>query len=126
MQASAPPKHILTIDDESVIRELLHELFTASGYRVTGASSEDEALRIIRSDSPDLIITDLQLDDADGFDVIEQAKILVPKTPIIVLTGVLFDPAVARSLIGEKIAAYLEKTAPLEQVLKEVKRQLGA
>lgn len=125
MQAATPLKHILTIDDESVILEMLQELLTSYGYRVTGASSEDEALRVIHRDSPDLIITDLQLDDADGFDVIEQVKILVPNTPIIVLTGVLFDPAVARSLIGEKIAAYLEKTAPLEQVLKEVRRQLG-
>jgi len=124
MQASHP-KHILTIDDESGIREILREVLVASGYRVTGADSEEEAMRIIRSDPPDLIITDLQLEEADGFALIAHAKAVVPKTPIILLTGMLFDPAVALGPVGDMIAAYLQKTVPLERVLKEVKHHLG-
>ena len=117
-------KHILNVDDESDIRELLREILTASGYRVSGASSTVEALRIVRDDPPDLIITDLQLEESDGFDLIEQVKAMAPKLPIIMLTGVLFDPQVIRGPIGKKIAAYVEKTAPLEQVLQEVRRHL--
>ena len=47
-----------------------------------------------------------------------------PKTPIILLTGVLFDPAVIKGPVGEKIACYIEKTAPLDHILKAVKRFL--
>jgi CheY-like chemotaxis protein len=118
------PKHILTIDDEVEIRELLQEFLGAAGYRVSGASNPDEALRVVRNDPPDLIITDLQLEEVDGFEVIELIKAIAPKTPIILLTGVLFDPEVARGPVGEKIVAYVEKTQPLERVLQEVKRHL--
>lgn len=124
MKASAP-QHILTIDDETEIRELLQEFLGAAGYRVSGASTPDEALRIVRNDPPNLIITDLQLEEVDGFDVIELIKAVSPKTPIILLTGVLFDPEVIRGPVGEKIVAYVEKTEPLERVLQEVKRHLG-
>lgn len=119
-------KHILTVDDESEIRELLREILTASGYRVSGASSVVDAMRIVKDDPPNLIITDLQLEESDGFDLVEQAKAAAPLIPIIMLTGVLFDPEVIRGPVGEKIAAYVEKTSPLERVLSEVRRQLPA
>jgi DNA-binding response OmpR family regulator len=116
--------HILTIDDESIIRELLHEILSASGYRVTGVSTLDEAMRIVKSDPPNLIITDLQLEESDGFDVVVQVKAVLPAVPIILLTGVLFDRQVMRGPVGERIAAYIEKTAPLERVLAEVRKHL--
>lgn len=119
-------KHILTVDDESEIRELLREILSASGYRVSGASTVAEAMRVIQTDPPHLIITDLQLEENDGFDVVEEAKALAPQIPIIMLTGVLFDADVVRGPVSEKIAAYIEKTAPLEKVLHEVRKQLPA
>lgn len=117
-------KHILTIDDEPEIRELLHEVLTMAGHRVSGASTAAEAMAIVRTDPPDLIFTDLQLEETDGFDVIEQVKAVAPQTPIILLTGVLFDPAVMKGPAGDKIACYIEKTAPLDHILKAVKRYL--
>lgn len=118
-------QHILTVDDEAQIREMLREVLTTAGYRVSGASTGEEALNIIRRDPPNLIITDLQLEESDGFDVIEQVKALAPKTPVILLTGVLFDPAVMQGPVGNKIAAYVEKTEPLERVLQAVRKQLA-
>jgi CheY-like chemotaxis protein len=119
-------KHILTIDDEAQILELLREALTAAGYRVTGVSSAEEALQVVRADPPDLILTDLQLEETDGFDVIDQLKAVAPKIPIILLTAMLFDPEVIRGPVGKKIAAYVEKTASLERILGEVKRNLPA
>lgn len=119
-------KHILTVDDESEIRELLREILTASGYRVTGASSVEEAMRVVKNDPPQLVITDLQLEESDGFELVEQVKGVAAQTPIIMLTGVLFDPAVLRGPVGKKIAAYVEKTSPLEHVLKVVAKHMPA
>jgi two-component system response regulator GlrR len=118
-------KHILTIDDEAVIRELLYDVLTAAGYRVTGVGSAAEALRVVHDDPPQVVITDLQLEETDGFDLIDRVKAAAPHLPIILLTGVLFDPAVIRGPVGAKIAAYVEKTEPLDRVLREVRRQLG-
>ncbi len=117
-------KHILTIDDETEIREVLCAVLTRAGYRVTAVSSAVEAMQIVLTDQPHLIITDLQLEETDGFDVIDQVKLIAPEVPIILLTGMLFDPDVIRGTVGEKIACYVEKTAPLEHILQQVKLHL--
>ena len=118
-------KHILTVDDEAPIRDILCQALTGTGYRVSGAESVREAIDIIQQDRPDLIISDLQLEESDGFEFIEQIKQIAPGLPIILLTGALLDPAVVRRLATEKIA-YVEKTARLERILSEVKRLLAA
>ncbi len=120
------PAHILSIDDESEIRELLRDVLTAAGYRFTGVSTAAEAVRVVHADPPALIITDLQLEESDGFELIDELKALAPQIPIILLTGVLFDPDVVQGAVSRKIAAYVEKTAPLERILGTVKQHLPA
>ncbi len=118
-------KHLLTIDDEAEIRELLREALTTAGYRVTAVATLAEALAVVRTDPPALVITDLQLVDSDGFEVVEQVKALQPALPILMLTGVLLDPDEIPEEVGVKIAAYVPKTAPLKDILQEVRRWAG-
>ena len=118
--------HILIIDDEAVIRDLLAQFLTASGYRVTPAASAAEALRAIKQDPPQLIISDLQLEDADGLDMIEQLNQALPETPVILLTGVLFDADVVRDILSKKVACYLEKTSSLAKILETVRGLLDS
>lgn len=119
------PKHILIVDDEPQIRGLLSKLLTASGYRVTPASSAPEAEEVVAKDPPDLIMSDLQLEYGDGLELIKKLKAVVPDTPVILLTGVLFDPQVARTAINKEVSVYLEKTVPLKRILEEIRRLLG-
>jgi CheY-like chemotaxis protein len=118
-------KHILIVDDEAAIRNLLTEFLTRSGYRVTAAHSPSEAQQAARRDPPQLVISDLQLADSDGLDMIDQLKASLPDTPMMLLTGVLFDPKVIRDVLSKKVSSYLQKTAPLSQVLGEVHRLVG-
>lgn len=118
-------KTILHLDDEAEIRELLSQYLSARGYRVIPVASPTEALKAIRQETPDLIITDLQLEDADGLEVVEQFRQVLPNTPVILLTGVLIDPHVAAETVGTKVAAYIEKTASLTKLVDEVKRLVG-
>ena len=117
-------KHILIVDDEANIRELLEAFLTNNGYRVTPVSSAVEAHKVVRRDPPNLIISDLQLEDSDGLDMIESLKAMLPDTPMMLLTGVLFDPKVVRETLSKKVSCYLEKTASLAQILTEVRRLL--
>ncbi|MES2693759.1 MAG: response regulator [Verrucomicrobiota bacterium] len=120
------PPHILIVDDEAPIRELLEELLARTcGYRVTPATSADEAMRVVESDCPQLVITDLQLEESDGFELADRIKAIAPNLPILLLTGVLFDRQALQATAGHKIAAYVEKTAPLARILSEVQRLLG-
>ncbi|MSU51306.1 MAG: response regulator [Opitutus sp.] len=118
-------KHILIVDDEAAIRDLLAQYLTVGAYQVTTVSSAVEALAAIRLAPPDLIISDLQLEDSDGLEMIGQLKAVIPEIPVILLTGVLFDPEVVRDTLSKKVACYLEKTAPLKRILQEVERLVG-
>ena len=120
------PKHLLIVDDEAPIRAILAQLFVHHGYRVTEASTALEAQKAAVADRPDLIISDLQLEDSDGLEMIEKLKALLPDTPVILLTGVLFDAETVRDTLSKKVSSYLYKTTPLARILEEVQRLIGA
>ncbi len=101
-------KHILILDDEELIRELLSQMLTDIGYRVTPVATVAAALKSARQEQPDLVISDLQLEDGDGLEMIDQLKTDYPEIPVILLTGVLFDQ--------ETVDCYLEKTSPLSKI----------
>lgn len=118
-------KHILSVDDEHDIRELLQEALTIQGYRVSTAAEPGRAKQIVKEDPPDLIIMDFQIEEGDGFVLIEEFRTLAPKTPIMLLTGAVFDRAVVRDTIEKKVASYLDKTASLAMIVAEIQRLLG-
>ncbi len=118
-------KHLLMVDDEANIRDLLAQFFIASGYRVTSVASAAEAMDIARHERPDLLISDLQLEDSDGLEMIARFKSLHPGMPVILLTGVLFDPEVVNGVLSTKVDCYLEKTSSLARILETVRRLLG-
>ncbi len=119
------PKHILAIDDEPIIRELIEDFLSVLHYRVTGVSTGAEALRVIKQDAPDLIITDLQLEESDGLEFIDKYKQTLPNVPVILLTGMLFDSRVVEQSLKTKVSAYVPKTAPLSELTKIVQGLLG-
>jgi CheY-like chemotaxis protein len=119
-------KHILIIDDEASIRDLLGQFLTGQDYQVNAVASAGEALRAARHQPPDLIISDLQLENSDGLEMIAQLKTTCPSTPVILLTGVLFDGKVVRDILSAKVASYLAKTSSLAQILAEVRRLLSS
>jgi len=118
-------KHILVIDDEADIRDLLARYFVSCGYRVTPVSLATEAQETVLRDPPDLIISDLQLEDMDGLEMIAKLKTGLPDVPVILLTGVLFDPHVVRENLSKKVSCYLEKTSSLASIMAAVRRLLG-
>ena len=117
-------QHLLIVDDEADIRDLLAQFLTANGYRVTPVASATEAKKVGQQDPPDLIISDLQLEDADGLEMIAELKTMLPDTPVILLTGVLFDAEVVSGVLSTKVACYLEKTSSLARILDTVRRLL--
>jgi DNA-binding NtrC family response regulator len=117
-------KPILIIDDEQTIRDLLSQYLTACGYRVACAGSAREALALVEATTPSLIISDLQLEDSDGLEMIQKLKLRLPAVPVILLTGVLFEPEVAQEVLLRNVACYLDKTTPLSRILETVRRLL--
>jgi len=118
-------KHILLVDDEAAVRALLCEVLGNAGYRVSEASSPRLALQMAAAERPDLVITDLQMDETDGFEFIDALHAAAPKLPVILLTGVMFDPVLIEKTLAGKIVCYIEKTTSLQEILAKVRQHLG-
>lgn len=79
------PEIILVIDDEVQIRRLLEITLSSSGFRVSEASTGKEGLVAAATHPPALIILDLGLPDADGFEVLKKLREWYQK-PVIILS----------------------------------------
>jgi len=82
-------EHILAVEDEEDILELVRYNLEKEAYRVTGVVSGEEALRRARSQPPDLIVLDLMLPGMDGLTVCRELKqdAKTRDLPIIILTA---------------------------------------
>ncbi|HEQ98125.1 MAG TPA: response regulator transcription factor [candidate division Zixibacteria bacterium] len=64
-----PKEHIHVVEDEEDILELIKYNLSREGYQVTTSASGEDAIEAVKSDPPDLILLDLMLPGADGFEV---------------------------------------------------------
>ena len=66
--------HILVVDDELSMRELLEVLLGMEGYRVSCAENGRKAISIIKKTEFDLLLCDIKLGDMTGIDVLKASK----------------------------------------------------
>ena len=67
-------KRILVVDDDENILSLERTILEQKGFDVTTAEGGEEALRVLRKDSFDLVLLDVMMPDKDGFEVCRQIK----------------------------------------------------
>ncbi|MCD4823386.1 MAG: response regulator [Phycisphaerae bacterium] len=79
--------HVLIVDDEPELRELLVDALSDSKIAVSVAGSGTEAIELARTSRPDILITDLCLGDCSGLDVIDKLRRSVGDVPAVVITG---------------------------------------
>lgn len=78
---------ILLIDDEIEIIKGRSKTIKNLGYECLTAQNGKDAIKIIKEQSPDIILTDIKMPEGDGFFVLNAAKEIAPDIPIIVFTG---------------------------------------
>ena len=78
---------ILIVDDEPLIRKSLFEAIRFEGYSALSASSAKEALQLVESHNPDVVITDLKMPDMDGLELLRCIKSTNPDTAVVLITG---------------------------------------
>lgn len=116
--------HILVVDDELAVRELMRAFLERRSYQVTTAATESEALHLAGEIDFDLVILDVALADADGLELLVDFKLRHPDLPVIMLTGMGYDDELQQEALEKGAAGYVAKTLPLDQVLMEVHRAL--
>src|SRR6266852_4240509 len=80
--------HILVVDDEKSIGELLEITFRKEGYRVEVAHSAEAARRKLESQIFDIIISDIRMPGGGGVDLLRFAKEVAPSCFFLLITGV--------------------------------------
>lgn len=78
---------ILVADDDASVRTLLRTLLSRVGYSIEEADDGRDAIDRIGARQFEVVITDLMMPRADGFEVLRRTRELQPKTPVIVLTA---------------------------------------
>ncbi|MEM8921464.1 MAG: response regulator, partial [Pseudomonadota bacterium] len=78
--------HILTVDDDDRIRDLMKRFLSAQGYSVTTASDAAAARRLLQTMSFDLVVLDVMMPGEDGLSLLESMRDEI-ETPVILLTA---------------------------------------
>ncbi len=79
--------HLLLVEDDARIREIIERGLGARGFTVTGAGNGTDGVRLGRSLEVDLVLLDLVLPDMPGVEVLEEIRAAKPRLPIVALTA---------------------------------------
>jgi two-component system, OmpR family, response regulator len=114
---------VLVVDDEPNIRELVQVALKFHGCAVTTGATGGDALRLARSDHPDLIVLDVMLPDVDGFEVCRRLRASGDEVPIIFLTA---RDATSESITGLTLGGddYITKPFSVEALAARVRAVL--
>ena len=116
---------ILVVDDDRDIVRLVRSYLEKAGFQVLTAHDGESALRVLRSEKPQLVILDLMLPDRDGWDVarLVRADSSIAATPIIMLTARVEDND---KIVGLEIGAddYITKPFNPREVVARVRALL--
>jgi excisionase family DNA binding protein len=119
--------HVLVVDDEASIRDLLSKTLALADYDVDTAPDGNAALDRLREKPAgfDLLIADLKMPGMDGLTLIKQAKRIRADLPIIIITGFSTESS-AIEAVNLGVAGYLTKPFRVPQVLAAAAKALGA
>ena len=112
-------KHILIVDDDVHIGDMLAEVLGREGYRVSRAYSGTEAVLVLAADKPDLVLLDLMLPGMSGEEVLAKLETI----PVIVVSAKVDVENKINLLLGGA-ADYVTKPFDTKELLARVKVQL--
>ena len=115
----APFRRVLLVEDEAILRKVIARNLTGRGIQVCEAGTGAEAVQAVLSQTPDLVLLDINLPDQTGWDVLRDLKRRGKDVPSIVLSAV----RVGQNRLDEfHPLAYLPKPFPIEALLRLVLR----
>ena len=119
-----PQERILVVDDETNIANSLKEILSDEGYSVSITEDGLNALDMIQSDPPDLLLLDVWLPGMDGIEVLKTVKTYHPEIEVLVMSGHgTIDTAVKATKLGA--FDFIEKPFSMDSLTQSVKSALG-
>ena len=118
------PRRLLFVEDDDNVRFTLSAILRQNDFDVTALGTVAEALRVISSETFDLLITDLNLGElGDGFTIASAMRRVQPNCPTLMLTGYpAFEAALAA--IRSQVDDFLVKPADIEKLIETIRGKL--
>ena len=113
--------HILVVDDDSAIRDVVSDILQMSDYRVKTATNGAEALDLVQADRPAAVLLDLMMPVMDGWEFLRRCRGLeyCSQVPVVVMSAA-HDVATTADQLGAH--GYLAKPFDMDDVLDVVSR----
>jgi DNA-binding NtrC family response regulator len=117
-------RSVLVVEDEIDLRTLLEDLVREAGFRVTTAEDGAAAIALLKKNTFDLALLDIQMPNASGIDVLRHIRQHSPATKAIMLTGYA---DLKHAMEAREFGAldFISKPYKLDDVLQTINRVLG-
>lgn len=114
---------VLVVDDEREIRSSLRGVLEDEGLRVLEAEDGSQALALLRSDDPELVLLDVWMPEIDGIEVLRQLQELPNRPQVVMITG---HGNIETAVQATKLGAFdfIEKPFSIEALLHTINRAL--
>ena len=111
----------LVIDDDAATLDLMKFNLKSEGFEVTTADRGEKGIKLVEDNDFDIILTDLNMPDFDGIEMVRRCKELSPETEIIMITGF---SSTEKAIEATKAGAFyfLEKPVEFEELLVLVEK----
>lgn len=114
---------VLLVDDEPAACGELSIFLSRNRYQAFAAGSGEDALELLRASAPHILITDYRMPGMNGIELMHAARALIPKLPVILVSGQADVRTVVRAL-KEDAADFLQKPIDLDRLLLAMKEAL--
>ncbi|KUI43184.1 two-component system response regulator [Mycobacterium sp. IS-1590] len=122
-RADGTPVHVLVVDDEPVLAELMSMALRYEGWDIATAADGASAIASARENPPDVVVLDVMLPDMSGLDVLRRLREQIPGLPLLLLT--------AKDSVEDRIAGltaggddYVTKPFSIEEVVLRLRALL--
>jgi CheY-like chemotaxis protein len=118
-------RRVLVADDEELIRQTIGDVLKSYGCQVKLAASGSEAIDMIRAETFDLVISDIKMPGADGYEVFAAARATAATAKVVLMTAFGYDPhhSIVRAN-RQGLSAVLMKPFKVKQLLDECRTAL--
>ena len=112
---------ILLIDDDSTFLRVMGGALRDRGHHLRVASNGHDALEMLRQDCPDIVISDLEMPEMGGIELMTKAHELAPNLAVVILS-VVGDAASSSLAFQHGAYGYLQKPCRVEALIEGIRR----
>jgi two-component system, OmpR family, response regulator VicR len=127
MNMNGQTRHILCIEDDTEMTDLIRLILSRKGFEISVASGGQAGIRKVREEMPDLVLLDLMMPDMDGWEVYQQMKAdeKTKEIPVIVVTAKAQSIDKVLGLHIAKVDDYIAKPFSPKELIDSVEQVLA-